>query len=220
MKTADSKLPTANGPWTAGLKRSSDLLISALLLVMLAPILGIALLCVWLTMGRPLFFSQTRSGKLGQPFTAYKIRTMSTAHRHDPREMVPLDHSAVTPVGRWLRRLKLDELPQIWNVLTGEMSLVGPRPTIPEQTQAYDEYQRQRLWVRPGLTGLAQVNGNAAISWDERIKYDVHYVHNLGFRMDLGIGFKTLLVVVLGEAQLARPFSESPYCLRHEEQVG
>ena len=113
-----------------------------------------------------------------------------------------------------LRRLKIDELPQIINVVKGDMSLIGPRPTLPDQTRAYNDFQRQRLLVRPGLTGLAQVNGNAAVSWEERIKYDVHYVRHHGFRMDVGILLKTVLVLVRGEALMARPFEESPYARR------
>jgi lipopolysaccharide/colanic/teichoic acid biosynthesis glycosyltransferase len=113
-----------------------------------------------------------------------------------------------------LRRLKIDELPQILNVITGDMSLIGPRPTLPDQTRAYDEFQRQRLLVRPGVTGLAQVNGNAAISWDERIKYDVHYVRQHGFWMDVGIALKTVPVLLRGEQRYARPFEETRYAHR------
>jgi lipopolysaccharide/colanic/teichoic acid biosynthesis glycosyltransferase len=105
-------------------------------------------------------------------------------------------------------------MPQLFNVLRGDMSLVGPRPTIMEQVAAYNDFQRRRLEVRPGITGLAQVNGNAAMSWDERIKYDVYYVDHCGPLMDLMILGKTLLIVALGEDRFARPFEQSPYAER------
>ena len=97
----------------------------------------------------------------------------SSRRTPDPKELVPLSHPEITPVGRLVRRLKIDELPQLVNVLKGEMSLVGPRPTLPDQVAAYDDFRRQRLLVRPGITGLAQVNSNASVPWDERILFDV-----------------------------------------------
>ena len=117
-------------------------------------------------------------------------------------------------MGRVLRRLKIDELPQILNVVKGDMSLIGPRPTLPDQTRAYDDFQWQRLLVRPGVTGLAQVNGNAAISWEQRIKYDVHYVRHHGFWMDVGILLKTVLVLLRGEERYVRAFEQSRYATR------
>lgn len=111
----------------------------------------------------------------------------------------------MTPFGNLIRRLKIDELPQLINVFKGDMSLVGPRPTIKEQTDLYNDYQRQRLKMRPGMTGLAQVNGNISLSWDERIKYDVEYVTNFSVLLDLKILFKTVGVVVFGEAKYKNP---------------
>lgn len=168
-------------------------------LVAVSPVLAASALVVRATSPGPVFFRQRRTGKGGVPFEVLKLRTMSAAHRHDPNEVIAANHFAVTPVGGVLRRLKLDEVPQLLNVLRGEMSLVGPRPTIPEQTDAYTAEQRRRLQVRPGLTGLAQVNGNAAISWDERIRYDLAYVDNLSLAMDLRILMRTVAVVLLGE---------------------
>jgi lipopolysaccharide/colanic/teichoic acid biosynthesis glycosyltransferase len=139
---------------------------------------------------------------------------MRADHVHNPDEVVPLSHCGITSVGRFLRRTKIDELPQLLNVLKGDVSLVGPRPTIPEQIAGYDDVQRRRLEVRPGCTGLAQVNGNADIPWSERIKYDVYYVDHLGPMLDLWILLKTLLVVVLGEKRFTRPFEQSPYASR------
>ena len=197
--------------WVRGPKRAGDFLASLLGLVLVSPLLVAAMLLVKLSSPGPLFFRQMRTGRDGREFRPYKLRTMRGGRTPDPNEIVPLDHPEVTSVGRVLRRLKIDELPQILNVVKGDMSLIGPRPTLPDQTRAYDDFQRQRLLVRPGVTGLAQVNGNAAISWDERIKYDVHYVRHHGFWMDVGILLKTVLVLLRGEARYARPFGESPY---------
>ncbi len=166
---------------------------------------------MWLTAPGPVFFLQVRTGRLGRTFRPYKLRTMACGHVHDPTEIVPVSHPAVTPVGRILRRFKIDELPQILNVLNGEMALLGPRPTLPEQTREYDSLQSKRLLIRPGLTGLAQVNGNASVPWEERIRYDLYYVRHHGLFMDIGIFLKTIPVVLLGDARFARPFDESPY---------
>ena len=144
-------------------------------------------------------------------FQLCKFRTMLGGRIPDPKELVPLDHPEITRIGRFLRRTKLDELPQLWNVLRGEMSLVGPRPTLPDQAAAYDEFRRQRLLMRPGITGLAQVYGHAAMSWDERILYDIAYVRRCGFMMDLGILCRTLWVVLAGEGRTTRPFASTRY---------
>jgi lipopolysaccharide/colanic/teichoic acid biosynthesis glycosyltransferase len=141
----------------------------------------------------------------------YKLRTMVSSHVHDPNETVPITHSAITPVGYLLRRLKIDELPQFYNVVNGEMALLGPRSTLIEQTAEYDEIQRPTLDVRPGMTGLTQVNGNTALSWAERIKYDTYYVAHHGLWMDLSILLKTIPVIILDEEYFARPFEQSPY---------
>jgi lipopolysaccharide/colanic/teichoic acid biosynthesis glycosyltransferase len=188
-----------------------DVIGALIIILLLSPVLIIAALAVKLTSRGPLLFRQERTGWNGQPFFPPKFRTMRADHQHDITEIVPLGHGAITPVGRWLRRLKLDELPQVFCVLAGDMSLIGPRPTIPEQTRAYTDYERRRLLVRPGLTGLAQVNSAATRSWPERIDYDVYYVAHHDFLMDLGILLKTIPVVLLGEERFARPFAASPY---------
>lgn len=197
--------------WARGLKRAFDVAVSAALAVPALPVIAVSAVAVKLESPGPVFFRQERTGRHGRPFRPLKLRTMAATHRHDATEAMPLDHPGVTRVGRVLRRLKIDELPQVFDVLRGEMSIVGPRPTIPEQTREYDEFARRRLLVRPGVTGLAQVNGNAAIPWSERIKYDVHYVANHGLRMDLGILAKTVAVVVLGEERFGRDFEDSGY---------
>ena len=127
------------------------------------------------------------------------------ASRDDPR---------ITRIGRFLRKTRMDEIPQLVNVFKGDMSLIGPRPTIMDQIEAYDDFRRRRLEVRPGITGLAQVNGNTSMNWDERIRYDVYYVDHLSMGLDLAILFKTIAVVLLGESRFSRPFDESPYAER------
>jgi len=198
------------------IKRFVDVLVSLVLIVLILPVWVLCALAVKLTSPGPLLFTQIRGGRGGQPFDALKFRTMRTDHVHDPTEIVPLAHQGITPIGRLLRRTKLDESLQLINVLKGDMSLIGPRPTIMEQVEAYDDFQRRRLEVRPGITGLAQVNGNAEISWDERIKYDVYYVDHSNALMDLMILTKTVIVVLLGEKRFTRPFERSPYaCKTH-----
>lgn len=200
--------------WAHGFKRAFDLVASLTGLLLVSVVLLPAMLAVKLSSPGPFFFVQVRTGRDGRAFRPVKLRTMRGDRKPDPKEIVPLDHPEITAVGKLLRRLKIDELPQILNVVNGDMALIGPRPTLPDQTDAYDAFQRRRLLARPGLTGLAQVNGNAAISWDERIKYDVYYVEHHGFWMDVGILFKTVLVVLRGEEHFARPFAESPYAAK------
>jgi len=206
--------------WARGLKRACDLLLGLVALLLLAPILLAAMLLVKLTSPGPVFFIQVRTGRHGREFRPYKLRTMRGDRIPDPNELVPLDHPEITPVGRVLRRLRIDELPQVVNVIKGDMSLVGPRPTLPEQTRRYGAFQRQRLLVRPGLTGLAQVNGNTALSWEERIRYDVYYVRHHSFWMDAGILLRTPLVLLRGDACFARPFAHSRYARRDPSIVG
>jgi len=193
------------------LKRALDLVVGLIVLIVVSPLLLMTMLLVKLSSPGPIFFMQVRTGRKGREFRPYKLRTMRGRRTPDSDELVPLDHPEVTAVGRILRRLKIDELPQILNVVNGDMSLIGPRPTLPEQTRVYDDFKKQRLLVRPGLTGLAQTNGNVAISWDERIKYDVYYVRHHGFRMDVRILLKTAAVILRGEERFARPFDQSPY---------
>lgn len=199
--------------WARGGKRLSDFALALGLVVALSPVLALAALLVKLSSRGPVFFFQERGGRHGRVFGVHKFRTMRAGRCFDPNELTPLEHPDVTGVGRVLRRLKVDELPQLLNVLKGDMSLVGPRPTLPEQVEAYDEFRRQRLLVRPGITGLAQVHGNTSICWDQRILYDIAYVRRCSLGLDLAIAFRTLLVVVLGEQQAVRRFQESRYAL-------
>jgi lipopolysaccharide/colanic/teichoic acid biosynthesis glycosyltransferase len=189
-------------------KRLLDLALTIPALILLAPVMGVVALAVWLTMRRPVLFSQMRAGLHGEPFTIYKFRTMTDA-RDAVGKLLP-DAERITPLGRWLRRLKLDELPQLFGVVLGDMSLVGPRPALSDQLAEYDEKARVRLSMRPGLTGLAQINGNIHLPWPERWQYDAEYVKHASLWLDLTIIVKTLVVIVLGENRfVAHPRGET-----------
>ncbi len=198
--------------WTRGGKRAFDVVVALSLIVVLSPLLLTAALLVKLTSRGPVFFTQQRAGRHGRPFRIRKFRTMYADHRHDEKETVTLAHPGITPLGRLLRRTKIDELPQLFSVLAGTMSLVGPRPGLISQALAYDETQRRRLLLRPGCTGLAQVNSmSRGADWTERIRYDVYYVRHCSFRLDMAILAKTPFVALLGERRFDRPFDQSPY---------
>lgn len=203
--------PPARTWWVKTGKRVFDLVVSAILVLLLSPVLLVVSLLVKLTSPGPVFFRQVRGGLEGAQFRTIKFRTMRGDRTPDPKEIVPLTHSDITPVGRFLRRSKLDELPQLFNVVRGEMSLVGPRPTLPDQVAAYDEFRRQRLLGRPGITGLAQVYSSALDSWEERILYDIAYVRRCSLRLDCRILLRTLATVVLGEDRTRLPFRDSPF---------
>jgi len=197
--------------WARGGKRWFDAIVSAALIVVVSPILLISILLVILTSRGPVLFRQTRGGRHGQTFTICKLRTMRANRKPDAKELVPLDHPEITAVGWFLRRFKIDELPQLFSVLVGDMSLIGPRPTLPDQVAAYDSFRRQRLLIRPGITGLAQVHSNATVPWDERILYDIAYVRRCGLLLDMRILLRTVPVLVLGERRMTRPFDRSPF---------
>jgi lipopolysaccharide/colanic/teichoic acid biosynthesis glycosyltransferase len=181
------------------LKRLFDVLAAGALLIAATPFLCLVAVAVWIDSGRPIVFSQTRSGRHGTPFTLYKFRTL-----HPNTGLVDAPRDYTTCTGRWLRRWGVDELPQLWNVLRGDMSLVGPRPTLPQQVTRYGAFERQRLAVRPGLTGWAQVHGRNAIPWPERIDLDVWYVHHHSLWLDLHILLRTPRAVLLGTGVYGR----------------
>ena len=186
--------------WDFSAKRILDLAVAMPLLLLALPLMILLALVVYLdSPGNPLF-TQTRIGRHGRHFTLYKLRTF---HRDQfgifPNEEIRWGDLRVTRVGHLLRRCKLDELPQLLNVMLGDMSLVGPRPDVPVQAQHYGEFERQRLNVRPGLTGLAQVSGNTWLSWPERIALDCWYIDHLSMRLDLLILVYTVWVVIRGE---------------------
>jgi lipopolysaccharide/colanic/teichoic acid biosynthesis glycosyltransferase len=157
-----------------------------MLLVMIAPLFGLIAAAVWLDGGLPVFFRQIRIGQHGRRFKLSKFRTL-----HPGTGRVSTPHAYATRVGKWLRRWGLDELPQLWNVVQGDMSLVGPRPTLPEQVARYGPFERRRLQVRPGLTGWAQIHGRNALPWPERIKLDVWYTRHRTLWLDVRILLRT-----------------------------
>ncbi len=195
--------------WYSPVKRLADILVAGVLLIILSPLFALIAIVLKLSDRGPVFFTQSRSGLRGREFTIYKFRTMRTDRKHDPFEYVSANHSDITAIGRMLRRLKLDETPQFWNILKGDMSLIGPRPTLPEQVVRYNDFERRRLDARPGLTGLAQVNGGIQLPWPERIKWDVYYVKQLKPTLDLRIAFKTLFVVLAGDKKFTRTIEQA-----------
>jgi lipopolysaccharide/colanic/teichoic acid biosynthesis glycosyltransferase len=166
-------------------KRIFDVVCSLMGLVLLSPVLMILGFMVRQKLGAPVFFRQLRPGLHGQPFEMVKFRTM-TDERDASGALLP-NAQRLTPFGRWLRSTSLDELPELWNVLRGDMSLVGPRPLRMDYLPLYSKEQSRRHDVRPGITGWAQVNGRNAIGWDEKFQLDVWYVENLNFWLDLRI---------------------------------
>ncbi|REJ13331.1 MAG: sugar transferase [Paenibacillaceae bacterium] len=173
------------------MKRGFDLAAAAVLLIVLSPVMAVAALLVRIKLGRPVLFRQVRPGLHEKPFVLYKFRTMADL-RDESGNLLP-DAERLTPFGRKLRTLSLDELPQLFNVLKGDLSLVGPRPLLMEYLPLYTDEQRQRHLVRPGITGWAQVNGRNAVSWEERFAMDVWYVHNRSMLLDLKILLLTFL---------------------------
>jgi sugar transferase EpsL len=181
-------------PRPAVWKRCLDLAIAASASLALAPVFGLIGLAVRLTMGSPVLFRQVRPGLHGEPFTMLKFRTMTNA-RDSQGHLLP-DSERLTRLGRFLRATSLDELPELLNVLKGEMSMVGPRPLLMAYLPLYTPEQMRRHDVRPGLTGWAQVNGRNATTWDERFAHDVWYVDNVSLSTDMLILARTILVVL------------------------
>ena len=177
------------------LKRIFDLLLAIPGTLVLLPFLLILAFLVRIFHGRPLFFSQVRPGLDGKPFRLYKFRTMTDA-RDDSGNLLP-DIERMTAFGRFLRSTSLDELPTLWNVIMGDMSLVGPRPLLMEYLPLYNPEQRRRHDVQPGMTGWAQVNGRNAISWEEKFEFDVWYVDNWSLLLDVRILALTVRNVLL-----------------------
>ncbi|MFJ5927153.1 sugar transferase [Kitasatospora sp. NPDC092948] len=164
------------------MKRGGDLAVAALAGIVAVPIGLVIALLIRATMGGPVIFRQTRSGRHGQEFRILKFRTMRDKHHEDEP-----DAPRITRLGALLRRTSLDELPQLWNVVRGDMAVIGPRPTLPEQVVHYSPRQRGRLALRPGLTGWAQIRGRNSISWPERIELDLWYIEHRTLLLDLRI---------------------------------
>jgi exopolysaccharide biosynthesis polyprenyl glycosylphosphotransferase len=180
-------------------KRLLDVAGALVALVVTSPLLALAALAIKLDDRGPVLYRQQRVGRDGEEFELLKLRTMIVdAHRHGAGWAVDRGDPRITRVGGVLRRLSIDELPQLWNVVRGEMSLVGPRPTLAYQVERYTPRQRRRLEVTPGLTGWAQVNGRASLPWDERIELDVWYVEHRSFWLDLKILARTPFALFSG----------------------
>lgn len=199
-------------------KRPTDILLSALGLIVLAPVLAGVAAAVAVALGRPVFFRQVRPGLHGEPFRLVKFRTMLDAAGPD---VTPLDDARrLTRFGRFLRASSLDELPELWNVLRGDMSLVGPRPLLMQYLPLYTPEQARRHDVRPGLTGWSQINGRNALGWPEKLALDIWYVDHRSFRLDLKILLMTV-ARVLTRAGIAAEGSETmPEFRGGEEPAG
>lgn len=174
-------------------KRPQDFILSLIALILLSPVLLIVAILVRVKLGSPVIFKQDRPGFNGQIFTLYKFRSM-TDKKDESGNLLP-DDIRLTPFGQKLRSASIDELPELFNILRGDMSIVGPRPLLVQYLPLYNKHQRRRHEVRPGLTGYAQVNGRNAISWEEKFDLDVHYVDSISFIEDWKIIFKTVLTV-------------------------
>lgn len=189
-------------------KRIMDILVASAALMLLAPPLLLLSVLVRISFGSPVLFRQVRPGLHGRPFMMVKFRTM-TDERGEDGELLP-DAQRLTAFGRFLRASSLDELPELWNVLRGEMSLVGPRPLLMEYLPLYSPEQARRHEVRPGITGWAQVNGRNAVSWEERFKLDVWYVDHSSLWLDLRILWLTVRKVIVREGISAQGEATMP----------
>lgn len=190
------------------LKRSFDLLFVLLLLIVLCIPMTVISLIILKTMGRPVLFRQIRPGYKGKPFMIMKFRTMNDAR--DPEGQLLPDEFRLTKFGKNLRRLSLDELPQLFNVLKGELSFVGPRPLLMEYLPLYTERQARRHDVKPGITGWTQVNGRNALTWEEKFEFDIWYVDNRSFFLDMKILWMTIVKVIQREGITAEGSATMP----------
>jgi sugar transferase EpsL len=197
-------------------KRVMDVAGAALLLALTGPVFAAAALAIRLRMGSPVFYRQARTGFHGEIFTLFKLRTMVPDHEAHPKP--ERDSARLTGLGRWLRDFSIDELAQLWNVLRGDMSLVGPRPLLPEYVQRYSPQQARRHEVLPGLTGLAQVCGRNALTWEEKFALDVHYVDHRSLALDTRILWRTLVTVISRRGIGAPDHATMPEFLGNEEE--
>lgn len=172
-------------------KRILDITLSGAAIIVLSPVMGVTAILVKKKLGSPVIFKQKRPGKDEKIFTMYKFRTM-TDERDEKGELLP-DSIRLTKFGKMLRSTSLDELPELFNIFKGDMSIIGPRPLLVQYLPLYNEKQKRRHDVRPGLSGLAQVNGRNAITWEEKFSYDVEYVEKVSFTLDVRIVLKTMI---------------------------
>lgn len=189
------------------IKQILDKVIAGVALLFLTPILITVAITVHFCMGDPILFTQTRCGKKARIFKVYKFRSMT--NDCDANGNLCSDEDRLTSFGKFIRRVKLDETLQLWNILKGDMSFVGPRPTVLEQVKDYRDWQKARLLITPGLTGWAQVNGNTELTWTERICLDIWYLHHWSLLKDIEILFKTLGVVIWGERRNEKALAEA-----------
>lgn len=194
--------------YVPAVKRGMDIILSLLGLLLAAPVMVIVALVIRVRLGRPVYFRQMRPGGGGRPFLLLKFRTM-TDERGRGGEILP-DDKRLTRLGRYLRASSLDELPTLWNVVRGEMSLVGPRPLLMEYLDRYTPQQARRHNVRPGITGWAQINGRNALNWDERFSLDLWYVDHVSLRLDLTILWTTFWKVIMREGISADGYATMP----------
>ena len=180
-------------------KRLFDFFISFAILLLLFPLFIIVAVLIKLDSKGPIFYLQSRVGENGRVFRIYKLRTMTNKERDPNVKQTYLQDPDITRIGGLLRRFKIDELPQIWNVFIGDMSLVDPRPALPSLYEKFGEIAKKRCEVRPGMTGWAQVNGNIYLPWEERLCLDREYVDRMSFMLDLRILVKTVAIVLFGE---------------------
>ncbi len=181
------------------MNRAVDVVVAGVGLVLTSPLVGLAALATKLESGGPVLYRQTRVGRHGEDFEVLKLRSMVVgAEKLGAGYAVDQGDARITRVGRVIRRTSIDELPQLWNILRGDMSVIGPRPTLRYQVEQYDEHQWRRLEIRPGLTGWAQVQGRASLAWAERIELDVWYVDHRSPRVDLEILLRTPLALFRG----------------------
>lgn len=175
-------------------KRLMDILVSSSALILLSPIFLLLIIIIRIKLGSPVFFSQKRPGKDGKVFKMYKFRSMTD--ERDKYGNLLSDNERLPEFGQKLRSTSLDELPELWNILKGDMSLIGPRPLLSSYLPLYNEFQKRRHEVKPGLTGWAQVNGRNNLNWPERFKLDVEYVDNISLWMDFKIIIQTIVKVI------------------------
>ena len=180
------------------IKRMLDFILSLIALIVLSPLMIIIGILVRIKLGRPVIFKQKRPGKNEKIFTLYKFRTMTD--EKDEQGNLLADEKRLTKFGKFLRSTSLDELPELWNILKGEMAIVGPRPLLVEYLPLYNEEQKHRHDIKPGLTGLAQISGRNAIQWEEKFKEDIEYVNNITFIQDTKIILKTFIKVFKKDA--------------------
>ena len=197
------------------IKRILDILVSTITFILLLPLFMLVIILIKIDSKGPIFFIQKRVGKNLKVFEILKFRTMTVEKREVTNKPIIGKDLGVTQIGYFLRRLKIDELPQLLNVLKGDMSLVGPRPTIERQLHNMTELEKSRYSVAPGLTGLAQVSGNIHLTWKKRYIYDLEYVNNISFLNDMKILIRTFILVFVGEDK----FVNKPLKLRKSNEI-